>query len=89
MTVLRTVVRYVGWALSRIWLVVGLLVLWEFLTRSREDPFFPPPSEILTVLREIWFSGPAHHLEFRRRLEDLRGTATTTVRDDQQRPPHS
>src|SRR5688500_9232651 len=56
MTVLRTMVRYVGWALSRIWLVIGLLVLWEVLTRSREDPFFPPPSEILAVLREIWFS---------------------------------
>ena len=62
MTVLRTMVRYVGWALSRIWLVIGLLVLWEFLTRSRDDPFFPPPSDILPVLRDIWFSGPAHRL---------------------------
>jgi ABC-type nitrate/sulfonate/bicarbonate transport system permease component len=61
MTVLRTALRYVGWALSRIWLVIGLLVLWELLTRSREDPFFPPPSEIVPELREIWFSGPADH----------------------------
>jgi ABC-type nitrate/sulfonate/bicarbonate transport system permease component len=59
---LRTVVRYVGWALGRIWLVVGLLILWEFLTRARADPFFPPPSDILPVLRETWFSGPAEHL---------------------------
>jgi ABC-type nitrate/sulfonate/bicarbonate transport system permease component len=62
MTVLRTTARYVGWTLSRIWLVIGLLVLWELLTRSRDDPFFPPPSDILPVLRETWFSGPADHL---------------------------
>jgi ABC-type nitrate/sulfonate/bicarbonate transport system permease component len=62
MTALRTAARYVGWALSRIWLVIGLLVLWELLTRSRDDPFFPPPSQIVPVLREVWFSGPADHL---------------------------
>ena len=62
MTVLRTMGRYLGWSLSRIWLVIVLLGLWEFLARSRDNPFFPPPSDVLPVLRDIWFSGPASHL---------------------------
>lgn len=37
-------------------------VLWEIATRVKDDPFFPPPSEILTRMHKDWFSGPASHL---------------------------
>jgi ABC-type nitrate/sulfonate/bicarbonate transport system permease component len=56
------VLRYLGWALSRIWLIVGLLVLWQFLARGSENPYFPPPSDILPLVKSLWFSGPADHL---------------------------
>jgi ABC-type nitrate/sulfonate/bicarbonate transport system permease component len=54
--------RYLGWALSRIWLIVALVLVWEFLARAGDDPFFPPPFEILPLVRDLWFSGPADNL---------------------------
>ncbi|GGV08129.1 nitrate ABC transporter permease [Actinomadura cremea] len=39
-----------------------LVVCWEAATRAAESPFFPPPSEIVQRMREMWFSGPASRL---------------------------
>jgi ABC-type nitrate/sulfonate/bicarbonate transport system permease component len=50
------------WALSRIWLVIGLGVVWQLLARASDNPYFPPPSEIFPIVRDLWFSGPASHL---------------------------
>lgn len=45
------------------WLVfIVLIVAWQLYTAPLDDPFFPPPSEILTKMHELWFSGPAAHL---------------------------
>jgi ABC-type nitrate/sulfonate/bicarbonate transport system permease component len=54
--------RFGGWALSRIWLILGLGVLWQILARASDNPYFPPPSEIFPIVRDLWFSGPADHL---------------------------
>lgn len=54
--------RFGGWALSRVWLIVGLGVVWQFLARAADNPYFPPPSEIFPIVRDLWFSGPATHL---------------------------
>jgi ABC-type nitrate/sulfonate/bicarbonate transport system permease component len=54
--------RYGGWALSRIWLILGLGVLWQVLARASDNPYFPPPSQIFPIVRDLWFSGPASHL---------------------------
>jgi ABC-type nitrate/sulfonate/bicarbonate transport system permease component len=51
----------VGWGLSRIWLIVILAVLWQVLARAAKNPYFPPPSEIFPIVRDLWFSGPATH----------------------------
>ncbi|AXB48573.1 nitrate ABC transporter permease [Amycolatopsis albispora] len=41
----------------RNWLLfIGLVVLWELATRVAQDPFFPPPSEILSAAGRLWFS---------------------------------
>ncbi len=50
------------WTLSRIWLIVGLGLLWQILARAADNPYFPPPSEIFPIVRDLWFSGPAGHL---------------------------
>jgi ABC-type nitrate/sulfonate/bicarbonate transport system permease component len=54
--------RFGMWALSRIWLIVGLGALWQILARAAGNPYFPPPSEIFPIVRDLWFSGPASHL---------------------------
>src|SRR4051794_21251443 len=54
--------RFGIWALSRIWLIAGLGLLWQVLARAADNPYFPPPSEILPIVRDLWFSGPAGHL---------------------------
>jgi ABC-type nitrate/sulfonate/bicarbonate transport system permease component len=54
--------RFGTWALSRIWLIVGLGVLWQLLARAADNAYFPPPSEIFPIVRDLWFSGPAGHL---------------------------
>ncbi|MBE1537552.1 ABC transporter permease [Actinomadura algeriensis] len=51
-----------GALLSRVWLVAVAVVLWEVVTRAVNETYFPPPSEIVRTLKEIWFSGPASHL---------------------------
>jgi ABC-type nitrate/sulfonate/bicarbonate transport system permease component len=54
--------RSMGWALSRVWLIIGIVALWEFLARSGENAYFPPPSEIVPLVHDLWFSGPASRL---------------------------
>jgi len=45
------------------WLLLAVLVaVWEMVTRSLADPFFPPPSEIASTAAELWFGGPASSL---------------------------
>jgi ABC-type nitrate/sulfonate/bicarbonate transport system permease component len=58
-----------GWARSLTvgllhrWLPLAIVVAcWELVTRATDNVFFPPPSEIVTAMREIWFTGPATSL---------------------------
>ncbi|SEN85046.1 ABC transporter permease [Nonomuraea pusilla] len=43
--------------LLRLWLVPVVLAVWEVATRAMEHPFFPPPSQIVVRMRDLWFSG--------------------------------
>jgi ABC-type nitrate/sulfonate/bicarbonate transport system permease component len=48
---------------TRQWLVLAAAVyLWQLWASSRNSPFFPPPSAILSRMHQRWFSGPAAHL---------------------------
>ncbi|SDI53157.1 ABC-type nitrate/sulfonate/bicarbonate transport system, permease component [Actinokineospora alba] len=39
------------------WVVFAIVVaVWELVTRSAADPFFPPPSTISGAAAEVWFS---------------------------------
>lgn len=50
-------------ALRDRWLVLVVAVaLWEAVTRSLDETFFPPPSRIAAKMHELWFSGPAGSL---------------------------
>lgn len=41
----------------RNWLLfIGLVVLWELVTRLVQDKFFPPPTEIIRSAGQLWFS---------------------------------
>ncbi|MBN6041704.1 ABC transporter permease [Amycolatopsis sp. 195334CR] len=41
----------------RNWLLfIGLVVLWELVTRLAQDKFFPPPTEIIRAAGQLWFS---------------------------------
>ena len=48
--------------LLRLLPLVVLVAGWEAATRVAESPFFPPPSDIVRRMREMWFAGPAGHL---------------------------
>jgi ABC-type nitrate/sulfonate/bicarbonate transport system permease component len=52
--------------LGRLGLRWGLLTVlvagWELVTRSRGNPFFPPPSTIARTIDDQWLGGPASHL---------------------------
>jgi ABC-type nitrate/sulfonate/bicarbonate transport system permease component len=47
---------------SRVWLIPIVLVAWEIATRQAKSFFFPPPSQIVARMYELWFSGPVTHL---------------------------
>ncbi|MFC7644478.1 ABC transporter permease [Streptosporangium lutulentum] len=49
-------------AVSRFWLVIVLIAAWEVATRIIQESYFPPPSEIVVTMYELWFSGPASQL---------------------------
>ncbi|MFD9909462.1 ABC transporter permease [Streptomyces sp. NPDC059063] len=42
---------------ARAWLLVVLVGVWEVAARRAGDLYFPPPSRIVTVMREEWWSG--------------------------------
>lgn len=45
------------------WVVlVAAIVVWELGTRAAASTFFPPPSQILSRMYHLWFSGPVTHL---------------------------
>ncbi|MER7016033.1 ABC transporter permease [Saccharopolyspora sp. NPDC000359] len=47
----------------RRWLAfVVAIVLWELVTRFVQNPFFPPPTQIVAAAGQKWFSGPASSL---------------------------
>lgn len=43
--------------LGRSWLSALMLLLWEAVTRLAASPYFPPPTRILSAMRERWFPG--------------------------------
>jgi ABC-type nitrate/sulfonate/bicarbonate transport system permease component len=51
----------VNWLWRWVVLVAGV-GLWQAWADSRQSPFFPPPSTILSKMHQTWFSGPATHL---------------------------
>jgi ABC-type nitrate/sulfonate/bicarbonate transport system permease component len=57
------IVRPMVGRFAQSWAPFALLVgVWELVTRAADDTFFPPPSKILSVLRDMWLSGPASRL---------------------------
>ncbi|MEV0617899.1 ABC transporter permease [Nonomuraea sp. NPDC050404] len=46
-------------ALTRLWVVPVVLVVWELIARALADTDFPPPTTIVARMYELWFSGPA------------------------------
>ncbi|MFB4309018.1 ABC transporter permease [Actinomadura sp. GTD37] len=56
--------RLVRGFLHRALPLVILAAAWEAATRVADSPFFPPPSDIVGRMREMWFAGPAGHLFF-------------------------
>ncbi|WP_440104553.1 ABC transporter permease [Streptosporangium sp. H16] len=49
-------------AVSRFWLAAALVAVWEVATRIIQESYFPPPSQIVATMYELWFSGPASRL---------------------------
>ncbi|GAA4910587.1 ABC-type nitrate/sulfonate/bicarbonate transport system permease component [Nonomuraea thailandensis] len=49
-----SVVRRVAWY----WLLPVAVAAWELVTRALQATYFPPPSQIVARLHELWFSGP-------------------------------
>ncbi|RFS82764.1 ABC transporter permease [Actinomadura spongiicola] len=54
--------RLVGGLLHRLLPLAILVACWEAATRVAESPFFPPPSDVATRMRDLWFTGPASRL---------------------------
>jgi ABC-type nitrate/sulfonate/bicarbonate transport system permease component len=48
---------------ARRWLVsIAFVLVWQSLTTSMANAYFPPPTQILDAAANAWFSGPANHL---------------------------
>ncbi|MFG1858483.1 ABC transporter permease [Actinomadura geliboluensis] len=47
--------------IARVLLLAGLVAVWEILTRTAGEGYFPPPSQICARMRDLWFSGPPTH----------------------------
>lgn len=62
--------RLAGGALHRLLPLAILIACWEAATRVSESPFFPPPSEIVQRMRDMWLSGSADHLYFSAKAGD-------------------
>ncbi|GAA2118050.1 ABC transporter permease [Actinomadura napierensis] len=39
--------------------IIAVVAGWELAARGADDPYFPPPAQIATRLRQLWFSGPS------------------------------
>ncbi|MEO6156050.1 MAG: ABC transporter permease [Ilumatobacteraceae bacterium] len=60
----------IGWAAGRItvrmisytWLIVGLILLWQWRSHTNPSLFIPAPSEIWSRFHDVWFSGGARNL---------------------------
>ncbi|WP_019631529.1 ABC transporter permease [Actinomadura atramentaria] len=46
---------------AQLWLLAVIVAVWEVWTRTAGSPSFPPPSQILKELWDLYFSGPADH----------------------------
>jgi ABC-type nitrate/sulfonate/bicarbonate transport system permease component len=54
--------RRVLGSLAQRWLVFVLFVLvWQLATAGGDNPYFPPPTQIVHKMYELWFSGPVTH----------------------------
>jgi ABC-type nitrate/sulfonate/bicarbonate transport system permease component len=53
-----------GWLVHlRRWVVLLVVAgIWELWARARPSSFFPPPSQIVARMYDLWFSGPATRL---------------------------
>ncbi|MEO5876054.1 MAG: ABC transporter permease [Streptosporangiaceae bacterium] len=65
------------WLFARSWLLVLLVVAWELGTRTAQESYFPPPSEIMPALQRLWFDGPPGHLFVNERAVDDFGSSLT------------
>src|SRR4051812_3991909 len=54
--------RSLGGFGARAVVVVAAAALWELVTRLTAQPFFPPPSTIVSRMYALWFSGPVTHV---------------------------
>jgi ABC-type nitrate/sulfonate/bicarbonate transport system permease component len=59
---LRAGARLAVRGFSYVWLLVALIALWQWRSRSHPSLFIPAPSDILGRFREVWFSGGADTL---------------------------
>ncbi|GGR76607.1 nitrate ABC transporter permease [Streptomyces aureoverticillatus] len=56
--------------LARFWLLVLLVVAWELAARRAGDLYFPPPTRIVSTMRELWWSGRPSRLWLSERAVD-------------------
>jgi ABC-type nitrate/sulfonate/bicarbonate transport system permease component len=64
--------RVLRGAAGRLWLFAIVMVVWEIVTRIVGEEYFPPPTEIVSALLELYFSGPASRLFLTERaMEDF------------------
>ncbi|GAA3115200.1 ABC transporter permease [Planomonospora alba] len=61
-TAARGARRMLAGVFSRLWLAAVLVAAWEAVTRAVQESYFPPPSQIVVAMHELWFSGPAGSL---------------------------
>ncbi|MFI0349168.1 ABC transporter permease [Actinomadura sp. 9N407] len=62
---------------GRLWLFALLVALWEGASRAAGAAFFPPPSEIVRALYDIWFSGPVDRFFLTQKaIDDFRPSFT-------------
>jgi ABC-type nitrate/sulfonate/bicarbonate transport system permease component len=48
--------------LARLVLLAAAVAAWQLGTKAANNPFFLPPSQIVSAMYHMWFSGPASHL---------------------------
>jgi ABC-type nitrate/sulfonate/bicarbonate transport system permease component len=48
--------------LARLVLLAAAVAAWQLGTKAANSPFFLPPSQIVSAMYHMWFSGPVSHL---------------------------